>query len=515
MIPAPQSGPASPLPLLTAREMQAWDRRAIDGHGVAEAVLMEAAGRAAAHVLHALYPEGLVAAAVGRGNNGGDALVLLRSLRAWGREVIAIPVGDAAVTTALLHGWELPVAGPGEAEAAFRDATVLVDGILGTGATGAPREPQAAAVRAMHAARRPILALDGPTGVDLTRGSVEGEAVRAEVTVTFGAPKRGLLLHPGRAHAGRIIVVETGFPPLRREEVAAAVITPPWARGRGVTLPSDSHKGTAGRLIVLAGRPAMGGAAILCGHAALRSGVGIVRIVSSGANRIPVQTVLPEALFVDRDEGDLVEVATSARAIVAGPGMGTDDGAKAALRTLLEAASCPVLLDADALTLLAEDPSLAPGANAGRYLLTPHPGEMSRLLGRQVEQITADPFAAVEAARDRFGCAVLLKGAPTLVAAPAEPTLANVTGHSGVGVGGMGDTLAGVAGAMLARGTSPYEAAALAIYHAGRAADRVGRGRPLLPRDVADALPDVLLEEAVPVTALPLPEILLDLPRAV
>jgi NAD(P)H-hydrate epimerase len=513
MTTAPETGPAPPLPLLTAREMQAWDRRAIERHQIPEPVLMEAAGRAAAHVLHALYPEGRVAAAVGRGNNGGDALVLLRSLRAWGREVVAIPVGDAALTPALLHGWELPLAAPGEAE--FRDAAVLVDGILGTGATGAPREPQAAAIRAMHAAGRPILALDGPTGVDLTRGAVEGEAVRAEVTVTFGAPKRGLLLHPGRGHAGRIIVVETGFPPLRREEVTAGVITPPWARGRGVTLPSDSHKGTAGRLIVFAGRPAMGGAAILCGHAALRSGVGIVRIVSAGANRIPVQTVLPEALFVDRDEGDLVEVAKSARAIVAGPGMGTDEGAKAALRRLLEAAECPVLLDADALTLLAGDPSLAPSDAAGRYLLTPHPGEMGRLLGTEVDEITADPFGAVEAARDRFGCAVLLKGAPTLVAAPGEPTLANVTGHSGVGVGGMGDTLAGVAGAMLARGTRPYEAAALAIYHAGRAADRVGRGRPLLPRDVADALPHVLVEESVPVTALPLPEILLDLPRAV
>jgi NAD(P)H-hydrate epimerase len=258
----------------------------------------------------------------------------------------------------------------------------------------------------------------------------------------------------------------------------------------------------------------MGGAAIMCGHAALRTGAGTVRIVSSQLNRTSIQTVLPEALFADRDADDLAEVARTASAIVAGPGMGTDEASRDTLATMLGAAECPVLLDADALTLLALDSALRSGSGEDRYLLTPHPGEMARLLGSSIEEVTADPFGAVEAARDRFGCSVLLKGAPTLIAAPGRPSLANVTGHSGVGVGGMGDTLAGVAGALLARGTQVYEAAGLAIYFAGLAADRIGRGRPVLPRDVAEALPFVLSEAIPPVDWLSQPDVVFDLAAA-
>jgi ADP-dependent NAD(P)H-hydrate dehydratase / NAD(P)H-hydrate epimerase len=502
-----------PLPLLTAGQMQEWDRRAIRDLGIPERLLMESAGRAAARIVHSLHPAGSVVAAVGAGNNGGDALVLLRTLRSWGREVIAVRAGAAELSRELLHGWEVPVVELGAADEVFRHASVLVDGILGTGASGAPREPQAVCVRAMNASGRPIVALDGPTGIDLTRGSAEGEAIRASETVTFGAPKRGLLLHPGRVHAGRLFVVETGFPPLEWGPETAEVITRAWAAERRLLLPPDSHKGTAGRLVILAGRPAMGGAAIMCGHAALRAGAGTVRIVSSPLNRIPIQTALPEALFVDREADDLAEVARTAKAMVVGPGMGTDDGSREALATMLHAAKGPILIDADALTILAGDSALRTVVRGERHLLTPHPGEMARLLSVTADEVTADPFAAVEEARDRFGCAILLKGSPTLVAAPARPTLANVTGHSGVGVGGMGDTLAGLAGALLARGNSVYEAAGLAIHHAGRAADRAGRGRPILPRDVAEALPFVLArDDENGDTSAGSPDVLLELP---
>ncbi|HEX6926088.1 MAG TPA: NAD(P)H-hydrate dehydratase [Longimicrobiaceae bacterium] len=508
------NSPAPPLPLVTARQMQEWDHRAITELGVPERVLMESAGRAAARIVHALFPRGRVGAAVGRGNNGGDAVVLLRSLRSWGREAIAVPVGADALPAELLHGWEIPVAKEADAVSVFRDCAVVVDGLLGTGASGPPRPPQAECIRAMHAAGRPVVALDGPTGVDLTRGTVEGEAVRAECTITFGAPKRGLLLHPGRVHAGRIFVVETGFPPLRAEAVGAGVITAEWAASRWKRLPPDAHKGVAGRLIVLAGHNAVGGAPIMCGHAALRTGAGTVRIVSHAGIRVAVAAAIPEALFSDREVDDVAELARTASALVAGPGIGTDEAARVILARMLEAAECPVLLDADALTLLASDQTLLPERLRDRTLLTPHPGEMGRLLGIQTHEVTADAFGAVEAARDRFGCTVLLKGAPTLVAAPGAPVLANITGHSGVGVGGMGDTLAGLIGALMARGLPPADAAGLGIYYAGAAADRLGRGRPILPRDVAEMLPNVL-GQSVEVGGLDFPEILLELEEAV
>lgn len=491
--------------------MQQWDAAAIQQAGIPERVLMETAGRAAARIVQARFPDGPVVAAVGCGNNGGDAVVLLRTLQAWGREVVAVPVAGAEVRPELLHGHAIRIAQDEMPDSVFGRAAVVVDGLLGTGADGPPREPQAAVIRSINASGRPIVALDGPSGVDLSTGQVAGEAVRAECTVTFGALKRGLLLHPGRSHAGRLFVVETGFPPLDAAAVGTGVITASWTAARWRRRPADSHKGTAGRLVILAGNERMGGAAIMCGHAALRAGAGTVRLATSGANRLAIHSALPEALFIDRVGNDLSEVVSRAAALVVGPGLGTDDGALDSLQRALAAVDAPLLLDADALTLLAGDPDLLPDRLRARTVITPHPGEMARLLGISTGEIVADPFTAVELARDRIGCVILLKGTPTIVAAPGEPTLANLTGHSGAGVGGMGDTLAGLIGALLARGFPPFDAAAIGIHRAGLAADRLGRGRLILPRDVAETLPDVLED---PDSAQSTGEILLELPPA-
>lgn len=502
----------APLPLLTAAEMQLWDGRAIREVGVTGRVLMESAGRAAARVLHELYPTGPVVAAVGRGNNGGDAVVLLRTLRAWGREVAALPAAGAALPAALLHGWEVSIVQAGDGAALAR-AAVIVDGLLGTGAKGPPREPESAAIRAVMAARRPVLALDGPSGVDLTTGAAAETAIRAEVTVTFGALKRGLVLFPGREHAGRVVVVEIGLPPVAPGEAGAGLITRAWARSRIRRRSVHGHKGGSGTLAVLAGHPGMGGAAILVAMGALRAGCGKVRSVSCDSNRVALQTAVPEGLFVDRDGEGVEGVIESADALVVGPGMGTDDRAAELLRMALAKATGPLLLDADALTLIAGDPAIMDRAPSARVVMTPHPGEMSRLLGRDAKEIVADPFGASREAAERFGCAVLLKGSPSIVAAPGEPALVSAAGHSGIATSGMGDTLAGVIGALLGVGSPPREAAAIGLHLAGSAAESLGIGRPILPRDVADALPGVLPLEDGP-DRLALPEVLFDLPAA-
>lgn len=500
------------VPLLTADEMREWDRRAQAEHGIPERVLLESAGRAAARVLHDLYPEGRVAAAVGRGNNGGDALVLLRALRAWGRDVVAVPTGDAELPAQLLHGWEIDTAPADEADAVFRGAAVVVDGILGTGARGEPREPQAAMIGRINAAGRPVLALDGPSGVDLTTGQTPGAAIRAEVTVTFGAPKCGLLLFPGREHAGRILAVEVGFPPLAADEAAAAIVTPRWAAAHLPRIPANAHKGTTGAVTVLAGRTGMAGAAVLVGTAAARAGAGLVRLISPAENRVVLQSSIPEALFTAREEG-LDAIFEDSDAIVAGPGMGTDEGALRVLRQALEVGDAPLVLDADALTLLSRHAELEEPVRRRAVLMTPHPGEMSRLAGAEVKEIVSDPFRFAAEAAERYRCAVLLKGAPSLVASPGEPTLANVVGHSGIATGGMGDTLAGIAGALLAMGCGAREAGALALFLSGRAAEIAGRGRSLLPRDIDEALDQAFADLRSPASH-PLPEVLLDLPSA-
>lgn len=496
------------IPLFAAAEMAAADAAAVRS-GVPERVLVETAGRSAAAVIDRLFPEGRVVALVGSGNNGADALVAARTLRAWGREVCVVLAPGATVRDALFHGHAVPHTGwTGAADLA--GAGVIVDGLLGTGARGAPRPAYAEMIQQVNWTGLPVVALDGPSGVDLTTGAADGPAVRASATIVFGALKRGLLRFPGRRLAGRILVVECGFPPWR--DVPAAIVSGGWLREHLPAVPPDAHKGTLGTVTVVAGHAGMAGAAVLVAMGALRAGAGKVRIVTSAANRQIVQTAVPEALFVDRHGSAVEEVLRDADAIVAGPGMGTEQAAAVLLRLILRSGSAPLLLDADALTLLSEEPDLCAAAAERRpLLLTPHPGEMARLMSTTVEAVLADPFACAARAAERFRCAVLLKGHPSLVAAEGETTLANPFGHSGVATGGMGDTLAGIAGALLAIGTAPQTAGALALALAGQAALAADRGRSLLPRDVAETLPGVLTTGFSHRSA-DLPHLLLDLP---
>lgn len=258
----------------------------------------------------------------------------------------------------------------------------------------------------------------------------------------------------------------------------------------------------------------MAGAAALAASGALRAGAGMVRLVSDADNRAILQGALPEALFVDRASSTAFDAAVAAAdALVCGPGMGARADAAVLLRRAVEAADCPVLFDADAITLLARDPGLREAIRTP-LLMTPHPGEMGRLLGRETSAVTADPFAAAAEAAERFACAVLLKGAPSVVAVRGEPTLVNVVGHSGIATGGNGDALSGIAGALLAAGLAPREAGGLALYLAGRAAQLAGRGRGLLPRDVVEAVPDAIVELGETDPESLVPGIVVDLPAA-
>ncbi|CAN5833127.1 NAD(P)H-hydrate dehydratase [soil metagenome] len=491
--------------------MRAWDRSTTEGAGVPERLLLESAGRAAAGVVAELYPTGRIVAAVGKGNNGGDALVMLRCLRAWGRDVAAVLSHTEALSEHLLHGWSVPAVGPEQAEVAFAGAAVVVDGLLGTGASGAPRGAVAEMIRAMRSSGRPILALDGPSGVDLTTGRVDGEAVAADVTLTFGAPKRGHLLPPGGSCTGRLIVLEVGFAPISSAQLTSCLITSDWAADNLPRLPWNAHKGDAGTIVVIAGRSGMSGAAILVGMGALRSGGGVVRIISPDENRISIQSNLPEALFTPRSSDQVSDVLGSADGIVIGPGMGTDDQSRKCLAVAMEASTAPMIVDADALTLISRDEGLLPDAARERVLMTPHPLELGRLLRMETEDVVADPFAASTRAAERFGCAVLLKGAPSMVARAGTATLVSVEGHSGVATGGMGDTLAGAAGAFVAAGATPMHAGALALFFCGRAAEIAGRGRGLIPRDLSDALP-LALQRPTRYSCLRYPGVLLDRP---
>jgi NAD(P)H-hydrate epimerase len=427
-------------------------------------------------------------------------------------------VADRAPDEPLLHGWPLEVASDAALSeegwtSLLASAGVLVDGILGTGALGAPRERQARAVRHLNASGRPVLALDVPSGIDATTGGVPGDAVRADVTVALGAPKLGSLLHPARALVGRLVAVEIGFPPSVPGQADALVVTPGWARSRLPRRGSDTHKKAVGSVLVVAGQRGMAGAAILAAEAAFRAGAGLVRVATAPENRQAVHAAVPEAIFVDgRDTGGLEAVLEASDAVAVGPGLGTGESARALLAAVENGRGLPTVLDADALNLAAAGAlRLRRLADARLLLLTPHPGEMRRLLQEEGEPDPGEgPGARARAAAERFGCAVLLKGAPSLVAAPAEPLLVDSQGTSDLAVAGMGDALTGVCLALLGQGLRAREAGAVALFLTGRASRLAGRGAGLVPRDMIRSLPEALGESAAGGSDLDLPFVTFD-----
>jgi NAD(P)H-hydrate epimerase len=297
------------------------------------------------------------------------------------------------------------------------------------------------------------------------------------------------MLQPARGRCGRLIAVEIGFPPGSLSNADAFAITPAWCAARLQPRAPDAHKGSAGRLLVLAGSVGMAGAAGIAAEAASRAGAGLVRIASDAANRTILQSLVPEATFVDRAQLTAQD-AEPMHALVAGPGLGTDAVARNTLARVLElTASRPTLLDADALNINAGDERALSALAARRPLvITPHAGELSRLTGKSIDTIVADPVPSARDAARGFGCTVLLKGQPSLVATPEGAVYVNTVGSSDLASAGMGDQLSGVIGALLAGGHSALDAACLGMFLGGRAADLAALGRALTPRDVSQHL---------------------------
>jgi NAD(P)H-hydrate epimerase len=479
--------------LPTAEEMAALDRAATGSGSIPERALIENAGREVARLVQHRWPEGRVVALAGSGHNGADALVALRTLSAWGREVTAVRCGSKPPEPDVLLGWRIPVADPEELPIHTNGAAVLLDGILGTGLSAAPREPQASIIETVNSTGVPIVAVDGPSGANFSTGAVPGACIHATLTVAFGWPKLGLLRFPARARCGDVLAVEIGFPPPDQTPGARA-ITAAWV-AEDMLRPraANAHKGSAGYLTLVAGQPGMAGAAVLAARAAVRGGVGIVRVVSAPENREIVQTAVPEAVFVPWDSLDGVAESTAwADAIALGPGLGCEPARMALVDHVLEArGEKPALLDADGLNLWEGRADTLAEALGGAALLTPHPGEMARLLGRPLDEIVADPPGAAREASERFHATVLLKGAPSWVAEVGAPLRVTTLLTAALATGGMGDVLTGLAGAYLAAGLTPADAASAALMVTGISAldapQAIGHSAADVPERLAGA----------------------------
>jgi hydroxyethylthiazole kinase-like uncharacterized protein yjeF len=468
-------------------------------------MLMQRAAAGLAAVCAGLLPRVYGSRAVvlaGSGDNGGDALYAGARLARRGARVVAVAAGSRlhAGGAAALRAAGGLVTGPDAPglPATMRAADLVLDGLLGIGGRGGLREPQAALAALAEAARRggtTVVAVDLPSGVDADTGAVPGAAVSADVTVTFGTWKTGLLIDPGAARAGLACLVDIGLAAHLPAPAAAAY----GAADVAALLPRpgrESDKYRRGVLGIVAGSDRFTGAAALAVGGALRGGAGMVRVVTAPAAAAVVRQHWPEAVItVTGEDGGEVGTAGRVQAWLAGPGMGTDEQARRRLAAVL-ATDLPVLVDADGLTLLAESPALVTGRRPAT-LLTPHAGELARLLRTDPAQVTARRAEHARAAARAYGCCVLLKGSTTVIAAGDGPLLVNPTGTGWLATAGTGDVLAGLAGALLAQGLEAAEAAAAAAYlhgisaryAAGGAAEPPGGEAPIGAGDVIGSLP--------------------------
>jgi ADP-dependent NAD(P)H-hydrate dehydratase / NAD(P)H-hydrate epimerase len=432
-------------PLYTAEEMQAAEA----GHDVD--AMMQRAGEAVAKELMRRFSDARrVALHAGGGANGGDGRIAAEILQAQGREIVD----------------ERP--------------DVVIDALLGTGLKGAPREATSGLIEQINAGGVPVLAVDIPSGVNASTGEVAGAAVQADVTVTMHGPKVGLAVASGRFHAGEVVVADIG---LDAAETEHRLVTPEILAEVPRRAPGD-NKYTAGYVVVVGGSRGMTGAPALAARAALRADVGYVTIAAPAESLSVLETLVLEA--VKRPLEDVFEAAAKAKALAVGPGLGREEKSKALVRRLVAEVEVPAVVDADALF------ELEPGEWPAPRVLTPHEGELARLLGRESKEVAAHRLACVQEAAEAFQAVVVLKGEDSLVAAPGRGVLVCALGLPSLSTAGTGDVLTGITAAFLAKGMEPQRAAAAACAAQQLASRAASQRYGLVASDVVEALPSVL-----------------------
>lgn len=510
----------------TRAQMRALDARTISEAGIPGETLMERAGAGVARVVCRLTeqagwaPRCLLVA--GKGANGGDALVAARHLKAAGFDVAVVSTCETSAWTgdARIHLGKMTAAGiavterpaaedwgrPFDDDFESMAPCVVVDGILGTGLAGAARGVSARAIERVNEAGRcrPVVAIDIPSGLDADTGMAAGPAVRADATVTMGYPKRGFIEQTALDYVGTVDVVDIGIPaayanalPTDMEMISASdmadLICP---------LPRQAHKGSRGHTLIIAGSRGFAGAAALAARAALRSGAGLVTVLTPRSVAPIVAGLAPEAMVHCGEETEAGRLAQDAGrdwtrnvkdfdAVLIGPGLGVGADALAWVERVLDQSATPAILDADALSVCAGRLETIRQACCP-VTITPHPGEMARLTGSTAQAVQADRVGTARRMAHELRCMTVLKGAGTIVCEPDSHPHVNMTGNPGMACGGSGDVLAGLLAGLLAQGCRPFDAARLAVYTHGRAGD-IAAGRRsqagMTAADLVDAIP--------------------------
>lgn len=479
---------------------------AVIAAGTPSRALMQRAGAAAASEIALRYRDrldGEVTVLAGPGNNGGDAWVVARALACSGVRVTVVEPIPAKTPDCIaerglaVKGFNADAVITGDAARSLTGrADLIVDGLLGTGANGAPRGAIASLIDAANEERSrgaAIVALDVPSGLDASTGSTDGSAITADLTLTFATMKRGHLIK--RGHCGNIVVLDIGLGTPNPASKAPSLVDERWVADAVPATSPEAHKGTRKKLVIVGGHEGMAGATILAARAALRSGVGMVKLVVAPASVRVIQEAEPQALAASwptDDAGVDEEIGKWADAVVIGPGLGRHDECRTLLDRVLRRWMGPTLLDADGITLFEKRSADLAGLLAQRpALLTPHPAEFARLAGSTVDDVLAARFDAATSLASHLGAAILLKGVPTIITSSDGRRLVSAAGTPVLATGGSGDVLSGIAGTLLAQTGDAFVAGAAAAWVHGRAAERV----PQTPGDIRGLTLDDVVNE--------------------
>jgi NAD(P)H-hydrate epimerase len=513
------------MKLATAQEIRNIDSRAIREFGIPGPVLMENAATAVMAEMERFF-DGLAGLKIGilcgKGNNGGDGLALARRLRVRGvpvRVALLAPFaalqGEAKLNLAILRKTDVEIT----QKASARDSAdviawsdILVDALLGVGLSSPLRGVIAQVVTMMNRSGRPIVSIDIPTGVNADTGEVMGAAVEADLTVTMALPKRGLVLYPGASCAGTVRIADIGIPSevIEKEEIGVSQLDRGSAWGHRSRRARDAHKGDFGHLLVIAGSLGKAGAAVMAARGALRSGAGLVTIAAPGGLVPILQQQVMEAMCMPAAEsidgtlgmgaaGELIRSAARMSACAIGPGLSTHGETVHVVRELIGSLLAPLVIDADGVNALAGSLDVLKNIKAP-VVLTPHPGEMARMLGVTSADVQRDRIAIAKDFADRYGVTLVLKGAGTVIAAPDGEVFVNTTGNPGMASGGTGDVLTGMIGSLLAQGYGPTDAACLGVYVHGLSGDLAAKEKGeagMIAGDLIEKIPEAIQQALV------------------
>lgn len=509
------------MELVTAEQMKALDRLSIDKFKIPSLTLMERAGEGiAVKVKEMLNPPAGIGVVLGKGNNAGDGLVAARYLSQWGYKVtLFLLEPPSSMSGDALENWKalarykpdivefFDLQKIKENAARLKESKIIIDAIFGTGLNSELKGKYRAAVEALNSSMRPVVAADIPSGLSADTGMPLGVAVRARVTVTFGLPKLGLVLSPGAEYAKEIKVIDIGIPKAALDEIRITynLSTPDLFKDIFAPRERDTHKGTYGHVLVIAGSSGKMGAGLLTSRAALRSGAGLVTYALPNLAFTKYDSRFPEVMVEGVPDGNrgffggqslpaINKLLAQKDVVAIGPGIGTNDETKAVVIEVISKVGKTCIMDADALNCIADRPSVLTKKRAP-VVITPHPGEMGRLMGVSAKDVQKDRLGFAQKFARSFNVYVVLKGYRTVISTPEGRIYINPTGNPGMATAGMGDALTGMIAGLIAQGVSIEKALVAAVYIHGMAGDMAAEKAGemgLLATDVIENIPKAI-----------------------